>query len=1096
MKVTESSIRSPVAVAVGVILVCMFGLVGLFDIPIQLTPDVDKPRISVSTIWPGASPPEIEREIVDRQEEYLKNVEGVLLMRSECQDNRGTVSLEFPAGTDIAEKMIRVRNALDQVPEYPLLADKPVITSVDQRANAIAWFMVVTLPGNDRDITSYRDLCEDVIKPAFERVEGVAASNVFGGAEREMVVTLDPLALSARGITIGQLVAALRRENRNITAGDFDEGKNRYVVRTVAEFETPEDIANAVIVQRGDRAVYVRDVATVGLGFKETQVTVRQYGIPSIAMNVQRAPGSNILEVMEGLRETTRELNDGPLKDQDVFLRQSYDATVYVESALGLVRQNMVLGGFLAVYVLLLFLGGRRGPGVIALTLPVLALIWLVLPGVPFLREGLTLGVLASILIAVRSVLVIAVAIPISVVGTFLVMFLMGRNINVISLAGMSFAIGMVVDNSIVVLENIYRHLQMGKGRRQAALDGTKEVWGAILASTLTTMAVFIPVLFMVDRAGQLFRDIALAISAAVGLSLVVSITVIPTMAARVMEERRGKSSDSAGGSPGWAGSIADSIARFIHALCGSFVARLTTVLVLTTAAVLGAWMLLPPAEYLPEGNRNLAIGFVVPPPGYNLPELTEMAKRIERGLSPHFLEYEGVKNPRPKHPVIGRFFFVARSRQVFLGAIAEKPEEIREIIPIMQRELAKIPGLIPIVKQTSLFGRIGEGRAVKLQITGPDLERLVALGSRINGMVYQILPPPPKTMVRPEPSLDLGNPEVRIRPDRELTSKLGLTAEDLGIAVDVLLDGRKISDLNWEGREIDLVLKGRESYTSRTQDFQALPITAEGGRLVTLGDVASVEVGTGPEQINRIERERSITLLIFPPRDVAIETAMNDIQDKIVRPLEEEGAIGGLYRIRLAGTVNDLVETRKSLQGKLLLALAITFLLMAALFESFLYPLVIMFSVPLAAVGGFGGLYLVNLFVPQPLDVLTMLGFVILVGTVVNNAILIVHQALNLMKTQGLAPREAIRDSVRTRIRPIFMSMMTSVCGMLPLVLLSGAGSELYRGLGSVVVGGLVFSTIFTLFLVPTLFSLVLEMKRRLADVFRPRPLPTKPGI
>ncbi|MEE8210089.1 MAG: efflux RND transporter permease subunit, partial [bacterium] len=681
-------------------------------------------------------------------------------------------------------------------------------------------------------------------------------------------------------------------------------------------------------------------------------------------------------------------------------------------------------------------------------------------------------------------------------VGTFFALWFVGRNLNVVSLAGMAFAVGMVVDNSIVVLENIYRHRQLGKNRREAAYEGAVEVWGAVLASTLTTIAVFLPIIFIKEEAGQLFRDIAIAISCGVGLSLIVAITVIPSLSNKILtttDEEAGLAGPDEAPSKrysfrtlwGLAGLLQAATERFaglIHWLCGRRIASLVVIVGLTLASLGGSWLLMPDTEYLPTGNRNLVLGILLPPPGYNLEELTEMGRLIESRLAPHWSDGE-----RPAgSPGIKNFFYVARGRQVFMGAIAADPRRARDLVPIMQRSLAGIPGMIAIVTQTSLFRRaLGGGRNIDVEITGPKLEKLVGIGGRLFAGIMQLMPP--GTQARPIPSLDLGNPEVRVIPDRERAAELQLSSREIGFIVDSLVDGTKASDYQYEGDEIDLTLMGDDRFARRTQDLARLPIRTPTGRIVTLGSVADIRVVTGPEQVNRIERQRAITLQVIPPTTMPIEAAMRLIDEKLVRPLRAQGALGRLYNIRLAGTADKLTQTRKSLQWNFLLAVIITYLLMASLFESFLYPFVIMFSVPLASLGGFLGLLLVNATVGyQALDILTMLGFVILIGIVVNNAILIVHQALNHMRDEGMEAREAVRESVRNRVRPIFMSTTTSVFGMAPLILFPGAGSELYRGLGSVVVGGLVLSTLFTLVLVPILFYLTLSAREAIVTRLR----------
>lgn len=1066
MNIIRFAIRYPVTTTVAVLLLALFGVVSLVKLPIQLTPDVSKPEITVETRWQGASPHEVEREIVDEQEEQLKGVEGLERMFGESSYDSAKIVLRFPAGTNTDTALLRVSNRLNQVKEYPDDVDEPVISSADTRGSAMAWFIFEPLEGNLINVETMRDFVEDVVKARFERIPGVAASNVYGGRERELRVLVDPGKLAMRSITVRELAQALDQENRDYSAGDFDEGKRSYVVRTVGEYQSPEDVANVIITRRNGAPVYVRDVATVSIAYKDPLHVVREMGRNSIAVNAIRETGANILETMAKLREAVDDLNESLLKARGFKLFQVYDETDYVYSSLTLVQQNLVIGSMLAITILFLFL-----------------------------RTGST-------------TLVIGLAIPISIMGTFIALWVLDRNVNVISLAGMTFAAGMLVDNSIVVLENIYRHREAGKPLFQAAYDGATEVWGAVLASTLTTIAVFVPIVFIEEQAGQLFRDIAIAISAGVGLSLLVSITVIPCLSARILKTRvhdkdpaipssrlkvlaRGLV-DDADRLVERLGLTPDRISGFIYWMTGSVRWRVGIVVGLTTLAIGMTWLLLPKAEYLPEGNRNLIIGIVLPPPGYNIEEFIRMGETIEGVLAPYWNAKPGSPEEAALDgPSILNFFYVARGRSVFMGGRTNDESRIRELIPVFRRALADIPGVIAIVTQSSLFQRgLGEGRNIDIEITGPDLNTLVAMGGRIFGQVRQILP---GAQVRPKPSLDLGSPEVRVSLKRDRAADVQITNQELGFTIDALVDGAKASDYQFEGDEIDLTIRGVDRFADRTQELANLPIYTRSGKLTTVGDIADVRLVAGPEQINHLERERAITIQVIPPGDMPLETAMDMIQQQVLLPIQEGGGLGRLYQIRLSGTADDLTKTYDALKYNFLLALIITYLLMAALFESFVYPFVIIFSVPLAAAGGILGLFLVNLFVTyQPLDVLTMLGFIILIGVVVNNAILVVHQALNFMDPSrrnvsasgdvetvgGMSVRQAITESVRSRVRPIMMSMLTTTFGLLPLVLSSGAGSELYRGIGSVVLGGLMLSTVFTLLVVPALFSLVMEWK------------------
>ncbi len=1036
MKLVDLSIRKPVTVTVGVILLVMFGLISLFRIPIQLTPNVDKPEISVETVWRGASPVEVEREVVDVQEDELKNVEGLKEMKSESLDGSAYINLQFDIGIDPDAALLKVSNKMDQVKQYPDEMDKPIIKSGGRREQAIAWMILRATEGYQGVLSHEYDFCDEYVKPRLERIAGVASTNIYGGQERELQVIVDSDALAARDVTIPELMRALDVENRNISAGDFDEGKRRYIARTVGEYESPEDAAKVIIKRINGAPVTVQDLARVTLGHADPDVVVRHEGVPTIVMNAVRETGSNVLVVMKQVKEALVELNEGILKDRHLEFIQAYDETNYIYSAIQLVKQNIYVGGTLAIIVLLVFL------------------------------RNLT------------STLIISLAIPISVVGTFLVMTLFGRNINVVSLAGMSFAIGMVVDNSIVVFENIFRHREMGKPRVQAAYDGTVEVWGAVLASTLTTIAVFVPILFVQEEAGQLFRDIAIAISSAVGLSLLVSMTVIPSLSSKILGKVTPKERSSRSWAPyRWASAMTDGVARFVYWMCGKVSRRLGLAVVMTALAIGMAWFLMPKTEYLPEGNRELLFGILLPPPGYNLEELQDIGRTVEKDVLPlisHDGESEAAK--RLNLPSVSNFFYVAFGQQVFMGIVSKVQERTRELLPYVYGVLKKIPGMIAIVQQPSLFATgIGEGRSIEIEIKGPELASLLALGGQIFGQAMQLIP---GAQVRPIPSLDLGNPEMRVIPDRDRLTRVGMTTSDLGKTVDALVDGAIASQYRILGEEIDLVVKGEEKRLKRTQDLANLLVQTPRGERVTLGSLAAVRLEEGPTQINHINSERAITIQVIPPTQVPLETAMATVRNQIVEPIKASGRLGSLYRIDLSGTADDLTRTRLALRWNFVLALVISYLLMSALFENFLYPFIIMFSVPLAAAGGFVGLLLVNVFIAyQALDIVTMLGFVILVGVVVNNAILIVHQALNNMRDGHMPPREAIRESVRSRIRPIYMSTVTSVFGMMPLVLTPGAGSEFYRGLGSVVVGGLLVSTVFTIFLVPALLSLVLDL-------------------
>ena len=1042
MNLIQSCIRYPVSTAVGVIFLLLFGMVALVNLPVQMIPDVDKPEITVTTIWPGASPLEVERDIIDEQEEELKSLEGLVRMRSESEDGRGVVTLRFQVGTDKDAARLKVSNRLDQVESYPSNVEKPVISGQSGVSGAIAWFQLEPKPENgfEGDISTLYDFVDDYIIPELERVEGVSGASIYGGREAEIHVIADPTQLALRQVTLVELAAAIERENRNFSGGDFDEGKRRYIVRTVGEYRSLQELENIVIANRNNVPVYLRDVARVELTHEKPVSAIYSLNNLTIAMNIQRQAGANELDIMAQVKERVATINRELLGPRGLYLDIAWDQSWYINSSIELVRNNLFIGAALAILVLLVFLRN------------------------------------------VGSTLIAALAIPISIIGTFLMMAVFNKTINVISLAGLAFATGMVVDNSIVVLENIYRHRQAGKASFSAAYDGVREVWGAVLASSLTTIAVFTPVLLIEEEIGQLFADIAVAISCAVGLSLVVAITVIPTMSARLLQVAgRDSGFHNLWGGVSVAAMIRDRIASLSYWINASVIRRLLIVSVVVALAVAISLAIKPKTEYLPTGNTDFLFGLLLPPPGYTVTERAGIHKQFA-GAMQHLKYHPPGTQEAQALPGGGldTFFFGFQGGTIFMGVTANEPLRTSELIPTFYQAMTNVPGAIAILQQWSLFeDESSEGRAIDVEIKGPDLERLIALGAEIFATASQVLP---GSQSFPIPGLDLGNPEVQVVVDRRRAAELGISNRDLGFSVDALVDGAKVSDYQYQGKEIDIRLKAEEGIVYNTHTLEQLPIATPDGRLVTLGAIADVALAYGPVQINHRERQRTITIRILPDPRMPIETAMEIIRQQILNPMEQRQEFNGLYRLEIAGTADKLVSAGNALKWNLILALIITFLLMSALFESFLYPFVIMFSVPLAMLGGFLGLALVNVAIAyQPLDVLTMLGFIILLGTVVNNPILIVHQSLNHIRKEGMEAHAAIKEAVHSRIRPIFMSISTSTFAMLPLILAPGAGSELYRGIGGVVVGGLLLSTLFTLVIVPAMLSLVFDLRKLL---------------
>jgi len=1044
MDLIRASIQRPIAVVAVVIMAVLFGALALSRIPVQLAPDVRKPVVVVETSWPGAAPAEVEREIVNLQEDAFRGLEGLETMTSRSRTGQAEVTLEFAVGSDMGDILLLVSNRLDRVGGYPAEAGEPTLNTSGSDDSPIAWVILRAAEGNTRLMSTYGDFVEDVLKERVERVDGVSTVNVFGGVSRELQIVIRPEELARFGLTIPAVVNRLRAENISLSAGDVDEGKRRYVVRADGNLNTIAAIESVVLrsASLGTTGalgrVTVSEVADVGFSYKEPTARLRFRGEPALAFNIVREQGANVIATMEAVKDVLADLEAGPVADNNLLMEQVYDETIYIEGAIDLVTQNIWVGGLLAAMVLLLFL---RSP---------------------------------------RATLVISLAIPVSIVATFVAMAATGRTLNVISLAGIAFAVGMIVDAAIVVLENIYRLREQGKSRFEAAYEGARQVWGAILVSALTTVMVFIPILVMQLEAGQLFRDIAVAISVSVLLSLVVAVTVIPALSSRLLSGSNTKPMplpgiDHFGRAFSWM------IMAYVRLTVRFRVAGLIMVGAIATGATLAAITFLPKLEYLPEGNRNLVFGLIIPPPGYNLDTTETIAQRIEAVAEPMW-QARPATQLEDGTPALQSFFFVATPGNSFVGAAAVDGTRVAEVIPVLSRPIFAEPGTFGFMTQPSLFGRgVGGGRTIELNISGDELEDILSVAGQAAGLVSGLLPRSDGHQFRPIPGLELGAPEVRLLPDRVRLADAGLTTQDLAATVDAYNDGLRVAEISVGNRRLDLTLKGDEDALSglRTQDVGDFPVVTPSGQIVPVSELAEVRVTAGPTEIRHLDRLRTVTLEIRPSDALPLEAAVELLETEVIAALEARGLPPGV-RLGVSGSADALSETWNAIQINLAIALVIVFLVMAILFESFVLPLVVMISVPVAAAGGVGGLALLNLVGTQPLDMLTLLGFIILVGIVVNNAILIVHQSLYHLREDGMPPIDAIEEATRNRIRPIFMSTLTSICGMMPLVVFPGAGSELYRGLGAVVVGGLSMSAFLTLLTVPPLLRLVLSAPSR----------------
>ncbi len=1044
----EFAVRKPVILTVAILIVCIFGINAVYEVPKQMIPDLDARVVSVRTQWPGATPQDVEKEIIIEQEDYLRNIPNLDRMISTASTGSARVELEFLHGTDLTDVLIRVNNALAQVPDYPENVDEPRIVTTSTSDNPFMFFRVVPLPGNPHNVNvgAMRDFIIDHVGTQVERVQGVAEVEVWGGADRQIQIYVDPARLAEREITLLELRNAIRGRNRDVSGGDLDAGKRRYIVRTIGRFETLDDIEDLIIARRNGVPVRLKDVGYAQLDSFEIRTVSYANGEPNVTVGVRRMIGANVVTTMDDVMVAVAELNAGVLAAQGLQMLLSSEDVQYVKDAVSVVAQNLAIGALLAVIVLYLFLGSG----------------WATVIG--------------------------AMGIPICTVVAFFGLMVTGRTINVISLAGVAFAIGMTLDNSIVVLENIYRHIAQGKPRLDAAITGVREVWPAVLASTLTTVFVFLPVVFVEEEAGQLYSDIAIAISASILMSMIIAITLVPAAAGRFLSEPR---------------DVKQNVLQRAGARATRMVLRTVDWVISTTprrlvliALVLGVsgsviGLLTPKAEYLPEGEEQKIFAFMFSPPGYNIDSMDEILRDLNRDLVPHIgADPVRYANGEAEYPALNFMIGYARAGSVMLIPEATSRGQVDDLVATVGARFREIPGVISFASRGSIFAsNTGGSRSINLDISGTDLVSLFETGFRTFVKSKEIFDNP---QVRPQPSsLTMGQPLLEVRPDWERATELGFDTSELGYAIWAFTDGAFVDEFFLGDDKIDMFLYSTQGVIERPGDLKNVLLYSPDGGVIPLEAIAEVSQTVNTETIRRVDGRRTITLSIIPPRDIALETGVERVREMIAELSADPDFISSGITLRISGASDRLNATRLALADNFVIAIIVSYLLLVAIFSHWGYPLFVMLTVPIGISGGIVGLWLMNFIgarlgqfglpvIQQPFDVITMLGFLVLIGTVVNNPILLVEKTLSGIRA-GADVKRAVLDSVRARLRPIVMSTITTVFGLSPLVLNPGAGTELYRGLGVIVLFGLLFSSIVTITFMPALLSLVLETRARL---------------
>jgi HAE1 family hydrophobic/amphiphilic exporter-1 len=1006
MKLIEVATRRRVAISMLAVTLVLFGLIALKDLSVNLLPDLSYPTLTVRTEYRGAAPEEIETLLTRPVEEAVGVVKNVLSVKSVSRAGQSDVILEFAWGTDMDRAGLDVREKLE-VLQLPLESSRPLLLRFNPATDPIMRFGLTTSVPDEASLKALRRFAEEEIKKLIEPVEGVAAVKISGGLEDEIQIEIDQRKMAQLNLSLAELSSRLAAENINVSAGRLEEGAQRYLVRTINQFATVEEFGNLILKPGTTRPIYLRDIARVRAGFSEREAIIRMNGQEAVEVAIYKEGDANTVSVAKGVKTRVKELTEELPKD--MAIETVDDQSIFIDRAITEVIKAALLGGLLAVLVIFVFLRN----------------FWFTLT--------------------------IALCIPVSIIATFFLMGQAGISLNIMSLGGIALATGLLVDNAIVVLENISRHRAHGEGLVSAAIKGASEVGGAVIAATLTTIAVFLPLAFVEGIAGQLFRDQALTVTFALAISLGVAMTLIPMMASVRGQQSVGAASISKRLGH-WFASVYDYLLD--HALSH----RALTLFVATVLLGLSVLLLQRTGtELVPQleqGQFNVTIEAA---PGTPLEE----TDRIEGEL----------QQMAAADPAVNYVYGVAGSGNRIDANPTESGENIARMLVVMNPEAGMNDQQRVIANLRTRVGDIAGldanfsspellsfDKPLEIEIQGYDLDSLRLASDEVMRRLRKS-----KSFADIESSIERGHPEIQIYFDQERAAALGLTVKQLSDQVVGKIRGTVATRFSWRDRKIDVLVRVSEAERQSIAAVRQLIINPESEFPVPLSSVAEIRVAEGPAEIRRGNQERLAL--------IQANLATGDLGSAV---LEVESLLAGMklpygLKMYIKGQSEEMAASFKSLLFALGLAVILVYLVMAAQFESLLHPFVILFSIPLAAVGVALALWLTD----TRLSVIVFIGLIMLAGIVVNNAIVLLD-LINQLRERGMERVAAIKEGARLRLRPIMMTTLTTVLGLLPMALGIGQGAEMRTPMAITVIGGLLTSTLLTLLVVPVMYSLL----------------------
>ncbi|MDW7670429.1 MAG: efflux RND transporter permease subunit [Bacillota bacterium] len=1033
MKLSGLAVKRPVTTFMFMMIAVILGLVSTTLLPVDLYPEIDVPVSVVTVSYSGAAPEEVENLITIPLEQTLSTVSNLSSVESYSNEGASTVVVLFEYGTDMDIAALEMREKVDLIRGVlPEDASAPMVLKIDPNAFPI---MQIGISGG-MEFTQLQRIAEEEMLSRLERIDGVASANVFGGVEQEVRVRLDQSKMMGYGLDLSRIQQQLSAENVNLPGGRVLKGDQEMTVRTMGEFTSLADVGNMpIILQTGD-IIQLQDIANVSIEYKERTSISRLNGQPNITLSITKQSVANTVRVAERVHQ---ELDNLRRDYPELELTVAFDTSEFINASIRNVVLNAVMGGLLAIIILFLFLRN------------------------------------------LRSTIIVGIAIPVSIISTFALMYFGNLTINLISLGGLALGIGMLVDNSIVVLENIYRYRELGENRRESAVKGASEVAMAITASTLTTVAVFMPIVFVQGFTAIIFRQLSFAVAFSLLASLLVALTVVPMMSSKILKVGEVKRRKRRVLTLGWLLDLFEVLiglfSRFYQkTLRMALNHRIVTVILAFAIFASSLFMVgIVGGEFFPSLDEGTIRVSIETPHGTRLEDTDRQVMRVENILvelpeSERILAQIGSGGMmfgmgNPNVSTLSVTLVDQNQRERSTGDVAE---EIRQ----MTQGIAGVKITADEVSSMQMGG--GGGSPVVIQIQGDDLKVLETIGRDVQRMVREV---PGTTEV--SLSVEEGEPEARVVVQRNMASRYGVTAAQINRSLRAALDGVRASSLLVAGDNIDITLSMDQQVSESIENMQQILIPTSFGTSVPLGQMATIEYGASPAQINRINQVRTVVISSqLSGRD--LQSVTNEIQRQMSGYPLPPG-----YSYRLTGQQEEMVEAFGNLGLALLLSVILVYMIMASQFESLLYPFIIMFSIPFAFTGAFIGLFITG----RPLSVPALIGMIMLAGIVVNNAIVLVDY-INQLRDRGTERNEAVKEAVAVRFRPILMTALTTILALIPLAIGVGEGAETQAPLATVVVGGLIMSTLLTMVFIPVLYTIMDDLKQKVRKWFKREPV------